>query len=187
MKPITTWSDVTIEKYRQLIQIKDENSTSKMLGILSVLSGMSKRDLMKLKATELEPLIRQFQFTNVPMTNKVTRTFNLGDIKYGLIPDLNSLSIGEIIDLEEYLANWESSIHKLVAILYRPIVKEDLVGYEIEPYDGSRASVWADWFEQELSIEVVYGATLFFSTIASVSWISTMNSSMETTQILNLI
>ena len=101
MKPITTWSDVTIEKYRQLIQIKDENPTSKMLGILSVLSGMSKRDLMKLKATELEPLIRQFQFTNVPMTNKVTRTFNLGDIKYGLIPDLNSLSIGEIIDLEE--------------------------------------------------------------------------------------
>lgn len=182
MKAINSWSDVTIEKYRQLISIKEENPTTKMLGILSVLTSRSKRDLMKLKGSELEPLVAQFQFTNVPMTNKVTRTFTLGDVKYGLIPDLNSLSIGEIIDLEEYLANWETSIHKLLAILYRPIVKEDLVGYEIEPYDGSRSSVWADWFDQELSIEIVYGATLFFSTIASVSWTSMTNSLMETIQ-----
>lgn len=73
---------------------------------------------------------------------------------YGFINDWDALSTGEYIDIETYA----DDPHKLMSILYRPVIRETKETYEIEEYHGSKDSeVWLDcpasWY---------LGAVLFF-------------------------
>ena len=42
--------------------------------------------------------------------------------------------MGEYVDIEEYCKEAQKNIHKIMSILYRPIVKETKARYSIEPY-----------------------------------------------------
>jgi len=58
-------------------------------------------------------------------------------VEFGCIPNLDNMSYGEYKDLESYFSSWDT-MHKALAVLYRPIIKEDKHGrYLIEPYEGS--------------------------------------------------
>ena len=57
-------------------------------------------------------------------------------------------------------------MHKVMAILYRPIVKRHKDKYEIEEYDFRTAAKRADIFAEEMSIDIVNAAASFFLTIA---------------------
>lgn len=173
-----SWKDVKIHQYRQILNVKDLSDREKTLSIVSILSGVSKKTLLSMSASELSPIVSDLLFTNSSPSAEIITRFTVGEIAFGLIPDLNQLTVGEIMDLEEYVADWNNSIHKIVGVLYRPIIKEDKLSYEIEPYDSFRALKAAEIFDKDLSIEIGYATSLFFSIIGSVSWTSMKNSLM---------
>ena len=76
--------------------------------------------------TEKSILQRRFHMTD-PKGKKV---------EFGFIPNLDKMSLGEYIDAEKYLCNWED-MHKAMAVLYRPIVAGNKDFYLIEKYKGS--------------------------------------------------
>ena len=85
-------------------------------------------------------------------------TFEFNGTTYGFIPDLEELTLGEYIDLEEYRvkpAEW----HKAAAVLFRPV--KDKVGnmYNIEPYKGSKGD---HQIMKSLPASQFVNATLFF-------------------------
>ena len=57
--------------------------------------------------------------------------------KYGFIPNLSEVTIGEYIDIEGYCKKAYDNIHKIMSILYRPIVKETKTRYSVENYNPS--------------------------------------------------
>ena len=74
--------------------------------------------------------------------------------EYGFVPNLEEMSFGEYIDLDNYLSDMDM-LHKTVGVLYRPITKDKGDLYEIEPYTGT------DGYS-DFPLDVALGATLFF-------------------------
>lgn len=93
------------------------------------------------------------------------KIFTFEGVQFGFIPNLDSISGEEFIDIDEFSKdanNW----HKVLSVLYRPVIKRkrnwfkknshDL--YDIMPYDGSK------WSETMLNVSCIYylGAMVFF-------------------------
>jgi hypothetical protein len=86
-------------------------------------------------------------------------TFNIEDVEFGFVPNLDKISGAEYFDLSKYGANVET-LHNLMAILFRPIKDKDKLGnYSIVPYLGT--SEWADIMKLT-PMNAVNGALFFF-------------------------
>ena len=84
-------------------------------------------------------------------------------MEFGFIPNLEDMTFGEYIDLESNISSVET-FHKAMAVMYRPITKKVKDRYEIFEYKGT------DEFSDVMkyaSLDVVLGATVFFSTLGS--------------------
>jgi hypothetical protein len=65
---------------------------------------------------------------------KFKQRFVLDGVEFGMIPQLDSISFGEYIDLDTYFAK-ENDIDKAMAVLFRPITSSIGNDYLIEPYN----------------------------------------------------
>lgn len=95
--------------------------------------------------------------------------FSLNGIEFGFIPNFDKITGGEWFDLMEYAPNEEDkkldSLHKLMAILFRPITEKDQFGnYLIEKYNGTEE--YAETIKQ-MPLSLVNGAMVFFSNLAT--------------------
>jgi hypothetical protein len=64
-------------------------------------------------------------------------TFKLNNIQFGFIPNLDNITLGEYIDLDNYLGSWET-MHKAMSVLYRPVTLKKDNRYLIEENEGSQ-------------------------------------------------
>lgn len=174
-----SWSDINISAYHRLLAIDTEDTQLRTTATIGALLNKTIKQVNKMTPKEYKEAVTSLEFVNKLPSQLVTSKFTLRGIEFGIIPNLNHITMNEFVDLETYTANWKENIHKIIAVLYRPIIKEDEISYEIEEYNSLRSSVTSEWFLHELSIEIAYAASIFFSVIGSLSWISTMKSSME--------
>lgn len=86
--------------------------------------------------------------------------FTIDGIKFGFIPNLDSMTGAEFLDAEMYL---NADIFKAMAVLYRPIKKEKNKLYSIEKYKGS--DKYAELM-QKAPASAYIGAKVFFSNLA---------------------
>jgi hypothetical protein len=90
-------------------------------------------------------------------------TFTIGSVEFGFIPNIDDISWGEYIDLDNYVGDWET-MHKAMAVLYRPITQKIKGQYLIEDYEGS------DKYSEVMKLaplNAVLGALVFFYTLES--------------------
>lgn len=71
---------------------------------------------------------------DIPDTKELIKKVEWNGRKYGIIPNLSEITMGEYIDIEEYCKDAGKNLHKIMSILYRPIVKETKTRYSIESY-----------------------------------------------------
>lgn len=93
---------------------------------------------------------------------KFIQRFELDGIEYGFIPNLNKTTTAEWIDIDNYQKD-EKDIHRLLSILYRPIVKKFNIFkifnnklYDIEKYKGTTEKL------KKAPLEVYLGSMVFF-------------------------
>ena len=79
---------------------------------------------------------------------------NYKGAKYGFIPDLENITVGEQADLETLISDWQK-MDKAMAVLYRPIENEFKGRYEIAEYTSKEEPL-------DLPLGVVLGAYAFF-------------------------
>tara|TARA_B110000285_G_scaffold222895_1_gene277643 strand:+ start:266 stop:715 length:450 start_codon:yes stop_codon:yes gene_type:complete len=86
---------------------------------------------------------------------RLIRTFTIGGIEYGLIPQLDDMSLGEYIDLDTNIGNWDNMLIAM-NVLFRPIKQKIGEKYLIKEYD-------IDTTERltEIPIDIVLGAIFF--------------------------
>lgn len=91
--------------------------------IFSCLTGCEETDVDLIKAKDVEraanALVNALHDVNAPLMKKI----ELNGVKYGFEPELDNITFGMMADLKTHFdnpANW----HKVLAILYRPIVRE---------------------------------------------------------------
>jgi hypothetical protein len=88
---------------------------------------------------------------------KMIPQIEFNGVKYGFIPNLDEMSLGEYIDLDNYFHDWDT-MDKSMSVLYRPITYSKGGKYLIEDYKGT------DNFMEmrNLPLNVVMGAKVFF-------------------------
>jgi len=78
-------------------------------------------------------------------------------VGYGFVPDLDKMTLGEYVDLDNTLGDWDN-MHKAMAVLYRPIDDTHKDKYIIKQYD---ADIDKEKYKQ-MPLDIVMGSIVFF-------------------------
>lgn len=152
---------LTIRHYQTLTKIGNPNTFQ----IISTLTGIPENELKELDPANFSFLERKLvPMLNVAKPSKIVFQFKHNDKEYGLVQDFFKLTMTEWVDLEVY-SNSENvldNIHKIMAILYRPVVKK-LKGnkYQIENYNSNDIEQRAEEF-LDLPLEFYLSVSTFF-------------------------
>jgi len=166
----TDLSEITLEQYQKFARLEgdEEFLTHKML---EVFCNVPLNKLPNVKFKSLSGVVNRLNgmFATKP---SLKLEFTLGGQTFGFIPNLEDITFGEYVDLDNYMADTQE-LHKTMAILYRPITQRAGKRYDIEQYES--AEKYSELMKQA-PMDVVLGATLFFYRLGSDLLLATMNS-----------
>tara|TARA_R110001599_G_scaffold11557_3_gene54843 strand:- start:517 stop:1164 length:648 start_codon:yes stop_codon:yes gene_type:complete len=133
----TKINDITLGEFQRFDKINIENQDSDFLlhKTIEIFCGVDINLVSKFPLKDAEDIESQIAGVLSQETPHTTQ-FELEGVKYGFIPDLSQMSLGEYIDLEEALKETKS-FHKAMSVMYRPIVKSFSNLYTVETYDAS--------------------------------------------------
>ena len=102
--------------------------------MIEVFCGLDLKDAFKMKATDVYRItaILGEMFEQKP---KLVQRFTMDGVEYGFIPNLDDMSLGEYIDLDTHLSDWQN-MHLAMAVLYRPIKQKLKHKYLIKDYEA---------------------------------------------------
>jgi hypothetical protein len=160
----TSLSEIPLKSYQEFMRVVEKSNDDEFIGqkTIEIFCGLKMKDVVKVKWSDVKSLTLHLNeiFKAKP---KFQATFKIKDMEFGFIPNLEDMSFGEYIDLESNISNVET-FHKAMAVMYRPITKKVKDRYEIFEYKGT------DEFSDVMKyapLNVVLGATVFFSTLGS--------------------
>ena len=90
---------------------------------------------------------------------ELVQLFKLLDVQMGFIPKLDDMSLGEYVDVENFLGDWQN-MHKAMAVLYRPVNFRKKERYTIADYSPSDE---ISHLMKEMPLDVVMGCMVFLS------------------------
>lgn len=179
----TSWDEVSVAQYSKLMLAIEKEGTTEielMIKSLEALVGIDGGILTKVPIKMLREAYKQLgELTSSMPSNELSRVVEIDGIEYGIIPDFNELTLGEFVDLDNYLQDNYNNLNKIFAVLYRPVIERDGNNYNIEPYSLKNISDRRELFNNRLSIDTVYGALVFFCSIGSKHIESTLYSLEE--------
>ena len=173
----TSLSDIKLSWYQKYIKdvnhLTEKESPTKEeiefsnLKLLECFCGVSLKQAYKLPMTEFNSVISHInELFNVKSTlhNKFDMIDSEGTkVTFGFIPKLEDISMGEFVDLEKYIGDWQQ-MHKAMAVLYRPVTHEKNNFYLIEDYQGS--DKYAE-IMKDSPIQASLGAMVFFYSLGN--------------------
>tara|TARA_R110000744_G_scaffold37582_2_gene86017 strand:- start:5964 stop:6611 length:648 start_codon:yes stop_codon:yes gene_type:complete len=160
----TEINDITLEQYQRfaLINTEDQEKEFFMFKTIEIFCGVDIKIVSKMRFSEVQAIsdeILEILNTQIPFNTK----FTMDGIEYGFIPDLQAMSLGEFIDLEQGLSN-PKEFHKAAAVMYRPILKSFGDLYTINGYE---ASMEAHELMKQAPIGVISASIVFFYSIVN--------------------
>jgi hypothetical protein len=159
----SSWAEVTLERYQDYTNKVShlENEDEIVLGSISTLCNIPIDIIKMLKVKDIKVIYEKLsKLISVPVNKEIFDKIEIKGVKYGFHPNLDELTLGEFVDLEEQTKDGINGLHNILAILYRPITEEKGKKYNIEPYSDKHLKN-ARLF-QELSIDIVNGVMIFF-------------------------
>ena len=162
------WNEINLKRYISFITTYSDEATDaeKELHLISTLLGVSTDIIGKAKKNVIDKVVEELKgLVEQPANENLVLEFEIDGIEYGFNPNLSELKLKEFVDLDNRLDNGWQDMHRVMAILYRPVVKRHKEKYEIEEYDFRTAAKRGDIFLEELSVDIVNAAASFFLSI----------------------
>ena len=158
---------IKLKEYQKFIKVSQENKDAEdpeflNLKMLEIFCGLTLKEAYNLKLSDFSFVINHINDLfkeNTPLMSRFSMSdVNGNEVEFGFIPKLDNISLGEFVDLDSYINNWDD-MHKAMAVLYRPVtlVKNDM--YLIEDYESSDKYSEA---LKDMPIDIALGALLFF-------------------------
>lgn len=152
-------SEITLEQYQKFERINtEENQDTNFLmhKMVEVFCNLDLKDVAKIRFNYVKSILNDLNEL-FSTEDELIPTFTLNGVEYGFIPALDDMTLGEYIDLDENFSSWET-MHKAMAVLYRPITLKSRDKYHIEDYKGLELSVEM----KRMPLDVVMSAMVFF-------------------------
>ena len=129
-------SEITLDKYKHYLDIASKNKDDKFLQakMIEIFCNISLKDVYRLKyndTLEITSILTEM-FDQKPA---LVKRFKIDNIEYGFHNSLDDLTLGEYIDLDTYIGDWDN-IEKAMNVLYRPITNKFGSKYSITEYDA---------------------------------------------------
>jgi len=152
----TSLSEMKLNDYQKFLSLSKDSDEAflmqKMVQIfcnvpLLAVTNMRRKDFNIVSAALLEVLQQK---------PDLVRTFEHNGKQYGFIPNLDDMTFGEYIDLDNYLKD-PKDYHKAMGVLYREVTYKRKDSYLIKDYTPNDGRHFLD-----VRLDVVIGALLFF-------------------------
>jgi hypothetical protein len=156
-------SEVTLYQYQKFEKLISNNEPSDFVNqkTIEIFCNIELKDVARIRIAEVSDILNHLN--NILQEKpKLTNTFKLGKYEFGFIPKLEDITSGEYIDLEGYLSDTQT-LHKAMAILYRPIRSKTKDLYTIEPYTKDSQEM-AEVLKY-MPLDIALGSMLFFWTL----------------------
>jgi hypothetical protein len=174
-------SEISLKQYKKFLKIQESNEDSYFLQckMIEIFCNLDAKSVRLLKLTDADRVV---QILNKMFEAKpqLIRTFKLGNIEYGVIPNLDEISLGEYVDLDTYMGDWQN-MQIAMNVLYRPIKEKIGDKYLIKEYDVDSKDVL-----QEIPMDVVFGS-IFFLYNLGIDLSKAMMDYLEDSQMDNLM
>ena len=130
----TSLKEITLKQYKKFLKIQENTKDERFLNakMIEIFCDIKLEEVMLLKLKDSQEItnILSKLFDNKP---KLVTQFTLNKKEYGFHPQLDDLTLGEYIDLDTFIGDWEN-MEKAMSVLYRPILVKLKDKYSIEEY-----------------------------------------------------
>ena len=156
-------NEITVNQFQKYSKLIKDNEPSDFVNqkTIEIFCDIQLNEVAKISYQSTQEILQHLK--NIFEVNtKLIPTFKIGDIEFGFEPNLEQISSGAYIDANEYLTDIQT-IHKAMAVLYRPIKKKHKETYTIEEYKT------AETYEEIMKyapINVALGMQVFFYDLA---------------------
>jgi len=150
------------QKYMSIVEANEDDTEFLNLKAVEIFCNVKIKDVNSIKVSDFNEVVGVIDKA-FKQIQKFKRRFTYQGIEYGFIPNLEDMSIGEFIDLQNYLTD-SSDLHRAMAVMYRPITHKTKDMYLIEDYESSEK--YCD-IMKEVSLDIVMGAKVFFYNLGS--------------------
>lgn len=155
-------NEITLYQYQKFEKLIQDNEPSHFVNqkTIEIFCNIDLRDVARIRIADVDDLLVHLN-NLLQQKPRLTKTFKLGVYEFGFMPKLEDMTSGEFIDLENYLSSTDT-LHKAMAVLYRPITSKVKDLYIIEEYESS--SKYSEVLKY-MPLDIALGSMLFFWTL----------------------
>ena len=158
-KIVDSWGDVTLEKWQQLAIGKKKSKTEEAKETIKALSDLPVKLVEEMALSDVATIFERL--SKLQIKGKLKKVFKIDEIEYGFLPDLDEITLGEWADREQYIKDGlEKNMHKIMAVLVRPITNKEGKMYSVQAYKDGRER--AEKFKKKMNAEQVQQSLVFF-------------------------
>jgi len=151
--------EITLGQYQKFekINIEENKDTTFLLQkMVQIFCSLDLKDVATIKYKSVQEIALHLNKV-FDTKHDLIPTFEIGGVKLGFIPVLDDMTLGEYIDLDNNLGDWQT-MHKAISVLYRPVTFSKGHKYQIEDYKG----IVNDEAMKQAPLDVVFSALVFF-------------------------
>ena len=164
----TTLSDIKLWQYQKYMKIIEQNKTEDAedeekindflnMKLVEIFCNVSLVDVSRIPLKEYQKVLTILNkaFEEKP---KLIQRFKLHDVDMGFVPKLDDITLGEYVDIENNISDWQK-MHKAMAVLYRPVNFKAKDKYGVAPY---KVNEEIQEVMKEMPLDVAISSMLFF-------------------------
>ena len=155
----TELSELTVQQYSDFVKVQELKDSDEFIAqkMVSIFCKLPLSAVGVIKYTSIAEILQSFeQMFN--KDKKFIQRFELGGKEFGFIPSLEDITMDEYVDLETNISSWDT-MHKAMAVMYRPITSKRKDKYDIEPY---MSTITYSEVMKFAPLDVAFGAMVFF-------------------------
>lgn len=136
IKVPTDINEVTLGQYQKFLKIQKENTDDTFVAqkMIEIFCNVELKHVISMRWTDVQDIVSSLSDL-FETKAKFRETFTLDSVQYGFIPNLDEISFGEFVDLDNYLKDWDD-MDKAMSVMYRPIDIMVRGKYNIKKYEG---------------------------------------------------
>ena len=178
---------LSVKQWKKFLSLEHLSDSEKMITMVSLLSGEETDTVKSWTPMSIKSVYTKVLETITDIEPQFYPIFELDGVKYGF-RSMSKLTLGEYVDLERLAKQPQENIEEIMAILYRPIVKDRLSSvkwafkntlkvklgdaenlfkyYEVEKYDSSKRAQQAELLSS-LPASMALGSLAFFLVVGT--------------------
>ncbi len=169
-------SDITLKQYADFDKVnieENQNSVFLMQKVVEIFCKVNLDLTLQIKYKDLQDITKHI-YGMLEQETEFVSVFKMNSIEYGFIPKLDDITLGEYIDLDNYLGSWKT-MNKAMSVLYRPIEYRKGDRYIIQEYKGTEGSE----IMNDAPLNIPLGAMIFFLNLKTELLSHTLNYSQK--------